>query len=585
MSQDSRQDARSTAKRMYWQGYTLAEISRELGLNESTLASWKRRDGWDSAPVVERVESAIDARLIQLLAKREKGDKDLREIEVLTKQLERTARIRRFQDGGDEGDLNPKVKNRNAKPKRKPRKNEISDDALRKMREAFHDLLFGYQREWLRQRQDGRRIRNILKSRQIGATYYFALEALLDAAENADNQIFLSASRAQAHVFRNYIVQFARQAADVELQGDPIVLANGAELHFLGTNYRTAQSYHGHLYFDEYFWVHRFNDLNAVASGMATHKKWTKTYFSTPSSVGHEAYPFWTGEHYNRGRQREDHIHIDTSHKALAAGRLCEDRQWRQIVTVEDAESGGCDLFDLEELRHEYSAERFRQLFMCEFIDDSSSIWPLSVLQRCLVDSWLKWDDFRPHAPRPLGDRPVWLGYDPSRVRDGAAVVVVAPPVTSGGKYRVLEKHYWTGVPFPEQAKRIREITKRYRVEHLEIDCTGPGALAVADLVAEFHPGVRRSTYTPQVKTELVARAMNVIGNGRLEYDSGWQDLTSSLMGIRQDVTPNGQVTYSSGRSEDIGHADLGWALLHALNASVITAGGEPGRRSIMEIY
>ncbi|MCC3263181.1 terminase family protein, partial [Paenibacillus polymyxa] len=87
--------------------------------------------------------------------------------------------------------------------------------------------------------------------RQVGATWYFAREALIDAVETGRNQIFLSASKAQAHVFKQYIIQFAREAADVELKGDPIVLPNGAHLYFLGTNARTAQSYHGNFYFDE----------------------------------------------------------------------------------------------------------------------------------------------------------------------------------------------------------------------------------------------------------------------------------------------------------------------------------------------
>jgi hypothetical protein len=51
-----------------------------------------------------------------------------------------------------------------------------------------------------------RRTRMILKSRQIGATYFFAFEALMDAIETGRNQIFLSASKAQAHQFRSYIV-------------------------------------------------------------------------------------------------------------------------------------------------------------------------------------------------------------------------------------------------------------------------------------------------------------------------------------------------------------------------------------------
>ena len=60
-----------------------------------------------------------------------------------------------------------------------------------------------------------------------------------------------------------------------------MVLWNGAELHFLGTNAKTAQGRSGDFYFDEFFWTGNFKELNKVASAMATHKHWRKTYFST----------------------------------------------------------------------------------------------------------------------------------------------------------------------------------------------------------------------------------------------------------------------------------------------------------------
>ncbi|MDB0554511.1 terminase family protein, partial [Ralstonia solanacearum] len=176
------------------------------------------------------------------------------------------------------------------------------------------------------------------------------------------NQIFLSASKAQAHVFKQYITQFAKDAAGVELKGDPMVLPNGATLYFLGTNARTAQSYHGNLYFDEYFWVPRFQELRKVASGMAIHRQWRQTYFSTPSSLSHEAYPFWSGALFNRGKAKDRQVKIDVSHAALCNGLRCADGQWRQIVTVEDAVRGGCNLFDLDQLRLEYSELDFANL-------------------------------------------------------------------------------------------------------------------------------------------------------------------------------------------------------------------------------
>ncbi|WP_039918859.1 terminase large subunit domain-containing protein, partial [Cellvibrio mixtus] len=157
-------------------------------------------------------------------------------------------------------------------------------------------------------------------------------------------------------------------------KGDPIILPNGAELYFLGTNANTAQGYHGDTYLDEYFWIPKFLVFRKVTSGMAMHKKWKQTYFSTPSSITHEAYDFWTGDLFNKKRPKDQRITFDVSHEALAKGRLCEDRQWRQIVTVEDAIRGGCDLFDLDELRLEYSDDEFDNLLMCEFVDDTQSV-------------------------------------------------------------------------------------------------------------------------------------------------------------------------------------------------------------------
>lgn len=115
-----------------------------------------------------------------------------------------------------------------------------------------------------------------------------------------------------------------------------MVLPNGATLYFLGTNARTAQSYHGNLYLDEYFWIPKFQELRKVASGMAIHKKWRQTYFSTPSSLTHSAYPFWSGALFNRGRNKADKVDIDLSHSNLAPGLLCADGQYRTCCNTSD---------------------------------------------------------------------------------------------------------------------------------------------------------------------------------------------------------------------------------------------------------
>jgi len=560
---------RQRAAQLFWQGYTVSEIARKFALKYATVDSWKRRDGWREAPVHTRVGSTIDRRLCLLVDKPEKTKGDLAEIETLSRQLERMARIEKFSAGGNEADLNPKVANRNKrKRKGKPHKNHLTDEDRTNLKIEFRRTLFGYQACWWGNIKH--RIRNILKSRQIGATWYFAREAFMDALESGDNQVFLSASRAQAELFRAYIIQFVYEVTGKELKGNPIELENGATLYFLSTNSRTAQGYHGHLYVDEYFWIPNFTKLKHVASGMAAHKKWRKTYFSTPSTLGHEAHGFWSGADYNKGRREEDRVTVNTLHEVLKPGHLGEDGQWRQVVTIHDAAESGCDLFDIEELKREHSPGEFANLYECVFIDDALSVFKLEDLQFCLVDAWEAWADYRPTLKRPFGDLPVWIGYDPSRTRDDASCVVIAPPAVDGGKFRCLEKLRFNNMDFEAQAKAIRKLTERYNVQHIGIDASGMG-IGLYELVLKFFPRAQKIVYSVDVKNLLVAKAKHLIDNRRFEYDAGWADLSQAFMSIHRSATPSGgKITYQASRSTETGHADLAWAAMHALSRESI---------------
>ena len=72
--------------------------------------------------------------------------------------------------------------------------------------------------------------------------------------------------------------------------------------------------------------------------------------------------------------------------------------------------------------------------------------------------------------------------------------------------------------------------------------------------------------YSVQTKTALVLKAKNVITNGRLQFDAGWLDVVQAFMAIRPEITKGGtQVTYVASRAGGAGHADLAWAIMHAL--------------------
>ncbi|MCW2405244.1 uncharacterized protein YjcR [Sphingobium sp. B1D7B] len=587
-------DVRRVARSLYWRAYGVTEIAAVLGLKRTTVQAWKDRDRWEDDPVIRRLEDSCEMRLNALIFKEDKNNNDYKEIDALARVIERTARVRRYgEPGGHEGDLNPKVAARNAKPKKKAPKNLITRDEAGRLKTAFLDGLFGHQETWWQ--NISRRTRFLLKSRQIGATFYFAREALIRALETGNNQIFISASRAQANIFRQYIVEFVFAQTGKMLKGDPLVIDRGEDedgkqlepvtLYFLGTNYRTAQGYHGDVYIDECFWIFGFEQINKVASAIATQKRYHKTYFSTPSTIAHEAYPMWTGERFNRRRERKDQIKIDVSHSALAVhGAMGADQIWRHIVNLDDAIAGGFNLIDRAELELEYSVDEFSNLFLCDFVDDSKSSFPLSMLRPCMVDSWDVWKDFDPYALQPFGQGEVWIGYDPQESEDGdsAACVVVAPPTGPKGKFRVLEKLQWRGKDFEAQAAEIKKLCSKYRVTEIAIDTTGMGA-AVHQQVVKFFLMARRIDYSALTKTMMVLKAKNVFTKRRIEFDAGWRDLAAALMSIHPQLTAGGkQMTYVARRSEATGHGDLAWALLHVLYCEPMDGG--VGGKSSMEI-
>lgn len=570
---DPRIDPKYKARNLYWQGWKISAIAGELGLPAPTIHSWKRRENWDGGTPVQRVQASVEARLIQLTAMHNKSDGNYKEIDKLYNLLHPPVGRQRRQDVEPVGTRMPDIPTIDNPPREpksrgviikneKPKQNYFDPEQIKRMEEIFKEQLFAYQIEWLMAGKKFRR-RNIVKSRQIGATYFFAIEAFIKALKTGKNQIFLSASRAQAFQFKQYQIDFAAMV-DVDLRGDTILLPNsGAKLYYLGTNSRTAQGRHGDLYVDEYFWIQDFKNLRRLANPMASQKHYTTTYFSTPSFESHPAHSYWSGALFNEKRPSSEHINLDVSHQALKCGRLDADGQWRQIVTLDDAEAKGCNLFDRDDLLLEYSPEEFRQLFLCEFAKDGDSVFDYQLLMSAGVDGFSEWAHvYKFYTLRPAGNHPVWVSYDPTDKGDAAGLVVAIAPQHDGDPFRIIEKRLLRGNDFQEQADAIHALLSQYNVTKIVMDTTGIGA-AVFQLVQRFFPMVIGMKYTVELKTLMVHKALSLFRSNRVQWDGVDHDLLLSFMGIRQQATAGGHtLTFASERSETASHCDLAWAAM-----------------------
>lgn len=561
------------ARALYLKRSTPKEIANDLNLpNVRIVYYWAQKWNWADLLSHESTEEAIERRYQLLVGRDNKSDIELKELDILithavklraqsNKHKEKLAAAKGNKpaqdNGGDFDDERPTKK-------RQYRKNDISGLSKEDFDVWAEEHLFGYQKHL--RLNIGEQVRNILKSRQIGATWYFAFEAFENAVLTGDPQIFLSASRAQAEVFRSYIVNIAQQYFDITLTGNPIRLSNGAELRFLSTNKNTAQSYSGHLYCDEYFWVPNFAKLNEVASAMATHDKWRTTYFSTPSAKTHQAYPFWTGDEWKRGSKKRAKVIFPSFDEMRDGGRRCPDGQWRYVITMEDAIRNGFNLASLEKLRNRYNVDAFNMLYMCVFVDSKDAVFSFDDLQQAGVDA-ATWQDHDEKAARPFGNREVWGGFDPARSGDLSTFVIIAPPLYEGEKFRVLRVIHWQGMNFRYQANQIKKLFQQYHFTYLGVDVTGIGQ-GVFENIQHF--AIRQTVairYGVETKNRLVMKAADVVESKRIEWDKDRTEIPASFMAIRHTTTASGNaMTFVADRSAETGHAEAFFAIAHALD-------------------
>lgn len=196
---------------------------------------------------------------------------------------------------------------------------------------------FSYQIGWYKSQS---RIRHITKTRQCGADWYFSLEALIDAIETGRNQNFIAPDISHALASnRERIMQFASLVGvTISPDDSPIILSNGAEIHFFGGRSLFAGS-HGSAYVSEYAWSDNPSAIFKAGRAISMHKKNRFTAYTTPSE-NREAYSLW----------------------------LTENPLFKQRLSASQALKQGSTLIDPVKIKNEFPARDFEMLF--------DAIWP-----------------------------------------------------------------------------------------------------------------------------------------------------------------------------------------------------------------
>ncbi|EJC3636994.1 terminase family protein [Salmonella enterica] len=578
------QETIDKARALYLQRNTPREIRDRLKLaSVRVVYYWATKFEWYTALERDGVEEVIAERASLLARRDHKTPEEAEELDRLIghhvrlmgmryKHLEAMVGVSARAVAASEDDAESFIADesgrggngrKGGKRKRPPKANDVSALTAESFQPVV-DKLYGFQKT-LRSNKYRRR-RNLLKARQIGATWYFAFEAFEDAVLTGDTQIFISASKRQALVFRTYIAKIAMEYFGIPIKGDPIRLSNLAEIFFLATNSNTAQSNSGHLYIDEYMWIPKFSTLNTVATAMTTRQKWRMTWFSTPSAKTHDGYRLWSGEDWRKGNAARKDVEFPSFDEYRDGGRECPDGVWRYVVTIEDAVAGGIDDIDIDELRETYSKADFDMLYMCVFVDDKDSIFSFSQLLKCGVDI-STWEDFHPGEDHPFGNREVWGGFDPARTGDTATFVVIGVPIVAVERYRVLEVFRWKGLSLVWMSEQIRTIKSRYNMTYIGIDVTGMG-IGVFEMVQGFARREAKAIhYSVESKNRLVMKMLDVVDTDRIEWNEEQKEIATAFLQVKKTTTASGNaMTFVADRSNENGHADVFFAIAHAMD-------------------
>lgn len=403
--------------------------------------------------------------------------------------------------------------------------------------------LFPFQRRWIAERS---KFAVCVKARQIGFSHATAAGAVANALMRGRPQIVLSASQdlsdevlAKCRAHASVLAALGYAGADRLIVDNATEIAwpNGGRVIALPANPRTARSFTGDVWLDEFAYHSDPEGIRDGAFPIATRGDWKVRVFSTPNGARGLFHGWVSATPTGWARHRvtvDDAIREGLPLDTALLGQLC----------------GGDDRL-------------YRQWYGCEFTDADQQYYPSAWLERAFGWSGempaLDADGVTLHA-----------GLDVGRTRDLTALVVVA---SLGRVAWVVAVLTCSRTKYAEQKAMIARARKRLHWDTLHVDAGGLGSQLAEELVDLYgEEEVIPVTFTPLVKEELATRAYRYLATDRLRLPRGaeGEHLRDEGKDVHRVVSKSGHVLYASKRSGD-GHGDRWTALTLALKGA-----GEP---------
>lgn len=435
-------------------------------------------------------------------------------------------------------------------------------DAVEALARAAGYALTDYQRAYL---SDPSPMRAVLKARQTGFSWLFALEALAGALAERRFSIFVSLNREEAaekvlyaREMRAALPEGARPRAERSGEHEVRLVGGGRLLSFPCRAPRGKAK--ASLYLDELAFYPNAERVYDGALPVTSHGG-RVTLASTPCG---DRGLFWrlvcrpgAGEAYSVHRVPWWQAPWFCRAPRLAAEAVesmeTEERVRRFATPV------------LQRLFGAMERDAFRQEYELAFLESREALIPWEEVERAAEDIALcpDWEGLAATGAR------LTAGLDIGRRHDPTEIVVVAAEVDA---LRVRALRSLRHAPFHDQEHAAAEMMARAPVALLCVDATGMGGPVAENLARTFPGRVLPVTFTAPRKEEMAARLRLFLQSGRLRIPRH-RALMEQIHAVRRGFSGGGRMTLDAPR--EVGHhADMFWALALALHGAADRAGG-----------
>ncbi len=195
----------------------------------------------------------------------------------------------------------------------------------------------------------------------------------------------------------------------------------------------------------------------------------------------------------------------------------------------------------------------FQQEFEAAFISEALAYFPYDLVLPCTDDRLALPHEFD-DIPRPKGR--LVAGFDVGRTRDRSELAVFEEV---GGRFVCRLLRSYDQVPFAVQEGDLRQMLEALPVVRLSIDKSGIGMHLAENLARDF-PQVVPEAFSNESK-ERLATNMKILMQRRdivLPRDRG---LVGEIHSIKRRILPSGKVSFDAERTVRGGHADKFWAI------------------------